>query len=305
MSRTVVVGLDGSPASLAAAEWAAREARLRRLPLKLLHAVEHWAPPYGYASLAGISAPAPAAYWDDPMPRDTFDQLAERHPDLDISMEQVEGQPVSVLAGAAQEAEVLVLGSRGLGAMTGFLIGSVSQAVLAHAERPVVVVRTGPWMDSVCLSTPDGNRPQVSACQPVVLGLDLSRPCDELLDYAFDAAATRRTPLHVVHGWSMPPAYDFGPAPIAPEVRDGMAIAQATALGNALRPWRGKYPEVRVEEESSVGPAARHLVEAAADACLVVVGRRLRRSAVGTHLGPVAHAVLHHSPAPVAVVPHP
>nr|WSX53084.1 universal stress protein [Streptomyces sp. NBC_00974] len=308
MSRTVVVGLDGSPASLAAAEWAAREARLRRLPLKLLHAVEYWAPFYGYASLDGASAPAsaPTEYGGERIPEDVSQQLTERHPGLEITTEQVDGQPLTVLAGAAQEAEVLVLGSRGLGAMTGFLIGSVSQAVLAHAERPVVVVRTGSWTESAYLSTPpDGSGPQEGAYRPVVLGLDLSRPCDELLDYAFDAAAARRAPLRVVHGWSMPPAYTFDPALIAPEIRDGMAADTATALGDALRPWRGKYPEVRVEEESSVGPAARHLVEASAGASLVVVGRRIRRSAIGTHLGPVAHAVLHHSAAPVAVVPHP
>ncbi|MEW2418296.1 universal stress protein [Streptomyces sp. NPDC046866] len=71
MSRMVVVGLDGSPASLAAAEWAAHEARLRRLPLKLLHAVEHCAPPYGYASPAGTSPPVPASteYRDGGIPR--------------------------------------------------------------------------------------------------------------------------------------------------------------------------------------------------------------------------------------------
>ncbi|MFJ5811962.1 universal stress protein [Streptomyces sp. NPDC093093] len=307
MSRTVVVGLDGSPASLAAAEWAAHEARLRRLPLKLLHAVEYWAPPYGYASLAGPSAPALASteYWGERIPREALKQLTERHPGLDISTEQLDGQPLTVLAGAAQEAEVLVLGSRGLGAMTGFLVGSVSQAVLAHAERPVVVVRTGPWVESAYLSAHDGSGPQEGAYRPVVLGLDLSRPCDELLGYAFDAAAARRAPLRVVHGWSMPPAYTFDPALIAPEIRDGMAAGTATALEDALRPWRSKYPEVQVEEESSVGPAAGHLVEASASASLVVVGRRIRRSAIGTHLSPVAHSVLHHSAAPVAVVPHP
>ncbi|AWZ03480.1 MULTISPECIES: universal stress protein [unclassified Streptomyces] len=303
MSRKVIAGLDGSPASLAAAEWAAREARLRRLPLKLLHAVEEWVPSYGYASRTGAT-PSPQ-YWGERIPRETSRQLAERHPGLEITTEQVDGRPLTVLAAAAQEAEVLVLGSRGLGAVAGFLVGSVSQAVLAHAERPVVVVRSGTWMDTPYQEAPDGNGPQEGTYRPVVLGLDLSRPCDELLDHAFDAAAARRAPLRVIHGWSMPPAFSFDPALLAPEVRDGMAAGTATALGDALRPWRGKYPQVRVEEVCSVGQAAGQLVEASADASLVVVGRRIRRSAIGTHLGPVAHAVLHHSTAPVAVIPHP
>jgi nucleotide-binding universal stress UspA family protein len=59
-----------------------------------------------------------------------------------------------------------------------------------------------------------------------------------------------------------------------------------------------------VTEHAVIGQAARHLIEAASDASLVVVGRRARRLSIGTHIGPVTHAVLHHSPAPVAVVPH-
>ncbi|MET3983083.1 universal stress protein [Streptomyces sp. PvR034] len=303
MSRTVIVGLDGSPASLAAAEWGAREARLRGLPLTLLHALEDWVPSYGYTLPPGV-ADAPEDE-GEPLTHEVAGQLAERHPGLEITAKQGDGPPLTVLAGAAQEAEVLVLGSRGLGSLTGFLVGSVSQAVLAHAERPVVVVRPGSWTEGDRLSPPDGSGARSEARGPVVLGMDLSRPCDALIDYAFGAAAARRAPLRVVHGWSMPPAYGFDPALLAPEVRDGMAAGTATALGDALRPWRGKYPEVQVEEECSVGQAAVHLVESSVGASLVVVGRRIRRSAIGTHLGPVAHAVLHHCAAPVAVIPHP
>ncbi|WP_308445578.1 universal stress protein [Streptomyces spororaveus] len=74
------------------------------------------------------------------------------------------------------------------------------------------------------------------------------------------------------------------------------------------RPPRAKVgggPEVRVEVDCSVGQPANRLVEASADASLVDVGRRIRRSAIGTRLGPVVHAVLHHATVPVAFVPHP
>ena len=71
-----------------------------------------------------------------------------------------------------------------------------------------------------------------------------------------------------------------------------------------LRPWRNKFPDVEVKEQAVVGRAARHLLEAAADASLVVAGRRNRRAPLGFHTGPVTHAVMHHSTAPVAVVPH-
>nr|WP_324616772.1 universal stress protein [Streptomyces sp. XY332] len=93
--------------------------------------------------------------------------MAERHPGLEITTEQVDGRPLPVLETAAKEAEVLVLGARGLGTMTGFLVGSVSQAVLAHAERPVVVVRTVASPDRSYPapdgSTPAGTRPGMPA----------------------------------------------------------------------------------------------------------------------------------------------
>ena len=75
-------------------------------------------------------------------------------------------------------------------------------------------------------------------------------------------------------------------------------------LRETLQPWEGKYPGVEVDAQTVVKRPARHLVEAAADASMVVVGRRLHRSPVGTHLGTVTHAVLHHGRAPVVVVPH-
>lgn len=57
-------------------------------------------------------------------------------------------------------------------------------------------------------------------------------------------------------------------------------------------------------EQLVAGGPAHHLVEAASGAGLLVVGRRNRGSGIGTHLGSVAHAVMHHAAAPVAVVPH-
>lgn len=307
MSHTVIAGLDGSAESLAAAEWAAREARLRGLPLKLLHALEDWAPDYGSAPLVGVVA-APVAYtpkyWAERIPREVSERLRERHPGLEISTEQADGRPIEVLQAAANEAEVLVLGSRGLSALSGFLIGSVSMSVLAHAERPVVLVRAGEQAEDEHLPTPDGSGRQQGAYRDVVLGLDLARPCDELIEYAFGAATARGSGLRIVHGWSLPPVCGYDPAAIDPVHNAELATRESAALADMLQPWRGKFPGVQVEEQCVVGRAADHLADASADASLVVVGRRMRRSAVGAHIGPVTHAVLHHAIAPVAVVPH-
>ncbi|MDX3236946.1 universal stress protein [Streptomyces sp. ME03-5709C] len=298
MVRCVIAGVDGSPESLAAADWAAREAGLRGLSLRLLHAWE-WQP-YANAPLAG---PVAMRAWAAAVPRDAAVALRERYPHLEITSEEIAGPPVAVLAAAADKAEVMALGSRGLHGITGFLVGSVALAVIAAAHRPVVLVRAGRTSEDEHLPDADGLASATTGYRDVVLGLDLDRPHDDLLAFAFDAAADRAAGLRAVHGWTLPPNV-HGSGTVLPDLIKAAASERDTALSKTLRPWQLKYPEVDVHAHQVIGRAADHLVEASADACMVVVGRRIRRSAVGSHIGPVTHAVLHHSAAPVAVVAH-
>ncbi|MFF5142989.1 universal stress protein [Streptomyces sp. NPDC013157] len=108
--------------------------------------------------------------------------------------------------------------------------------------------------------------------------------------------------LRVVHVWTEPPG-NFRRFH-GMEFHASLARRQATALTEALRPWRRKFPGVDVIESSRCGSAAQVLVDASRDASLAVVGRRIRTCPLGTHIGHVTHAVLHHVVAPVAVVAH-
>ncbi|MBW5480607.1 universal stress protein [Streptomyces bambusae] len=309
MSRTVIAAVDGSAESPAAAEWAAREARLRRLPLHILHVWQEWSPALAHAPFTGVDtapgqATTAAQHWAERVPRELADRLRVGHPGLDITVEVVFGRPAEVLLEAAEKADVLVVGSRGLGAVAGFLAGSVSLSVIAHAERPVVVVRAGERAEDELRRGPGVGEGRQEQCPDVVLGLDLARPCDELIAYAFEAADARSAALRVVHGWSVPRVAGYDPEDVDPGHGVALGLREAGALTDALRPWRGKFPRVEVKEQSMVGRPADHLVEASQDAGLLVVGRRIRRAAVGAHIGPVTHAVLHHATTPVAVVPH-
>jgi nucleotide-binding universal stress UspA family protein len=298
MSRTVVAGLDGSPESLAAAEWAAREAERHDIPLRLVHAWD-WQP-LPYAPLAGTE---PHRHWAERVPREATQKLRRHHPDLEIDAEQVNKQPVDALLAAAGDAELLALGSRGLSGIGGFLVGSVALSVVAHATRPVVLVRAGEQEQDEHLRDASGRPSTSSPYRDVLLGLDLARPSDAVIEFAFDAALRRTTGLRVIHGWNLPPYYYYGAA-IDPGLSAELAEQETGALTEALRPWREKYPTVHVTARAAVGPAADHLIDAAPDASLVVVGRRNRGVPIGAHIGPVTHAVLHHAAAPVAVVPH-
>ncbi|MFC9046184.1 universal stress protein, partial [Streptomyces rochei] len=143
MTRTITVGLDGSPASLAAADWAAHEAQLRDLPLRLVTAWEWQAP--AFAPATGLGVPVPPSDLQRASAQHLLAQarsrVGETRPGLRIDTDEIPGLPVPALLKAAEEAELLVLGSRGLSKAAGYLLGSVSHAVLASCERPVVLVR--------------------------------------------------------------------------------------------------------------------------------------------------------------------
>ncbi|MDX2543178.1 universal stress protein [Streptomyces sp. WI04-05B] len=301
MLRHVTAGIDVSPESLAAAHWAAREATRRGVALCLVHAWE-WHPRPAPTVPADMSERAVA----EDLPEQVADSVRAAHPGLRVIGQALADSPVSALLKAAEQAELLVLGSRGLGGVTGFLMGSVSQRVVARAPRPVVLVRAGDSTADEHFSAPDGISPDEIPGIPyrdLVLGLDTGRPCDELIEFAFDAAARRGSSLRVINTFGRPP--DFAAADrVVPVSGPELRAEQERAVAAALRPWCEKFPEVAVTESVTEGRAADELISASVGAALLVVGRRIRESRLGTHLGPVAHAVLHHAAAPVAVIPH-
>ncbi|MFD5145822.1 universal stress protein [Streptomyces sp. NPDC058401] len=100
-----------------------------------------------------------------------------------------------------------------------------------------------------------------------------------------------------------PPVVGCGPG-LDPGVQEEIGRGIATAVDEMIRPWCEKYPSVTVTPEVRIGQSAIQLVDASKGAAPVLVGRRIRRSAYGTRIGAIAHAVLHHATAPVAVIAH-
>lgn len=291
MSNLVTVGLDGSSAGSAAADWAADEAELRGAALELVHA-EDWAQ---YGPFAA-PPPEPRPQWAEDLLSLTRDRLLREHPTLGISTRGTKGLAASkVLASAAAEADLLVLGSRGLGTVAGFIVGSTGSATIPATETPVVLVRSIDGEDR-----PPGHADDAG---PVVLGVDLRSNCDRLLAFACEEADRRACPLVVVHGWSLPPVFSYAPA-LDPGVEQEMTDGLETTLRELLSPWEQKYPQLAVDARIVIGQPAVQILDAASGAALVVVGRRIRRPALGARIGPITHAVMHHATSPVAVVAH-
>ncbi|GAA1662831.1 universal stress protein [Glycomyces endophyticus] len=136
----IVVGVDGSAASLRALEWALREAALTGATLEALHA---WEVPAAYGT--GMVMTVPSSEEFEAAARESLtravEQVAGTDHEVDIVRNTVAGHPARVLMDAAEGASLLVVGSRGHGGFVGTLVGSVSQYCVSHAPCPVVVVR--------------------------------------------------------------------------------------------------------------------------------------------------------------------
>ncbi len=292
MSETVngpvVVGVDGSPGSDRAVEWAASEAELRHRPLLMVMAF-HW--PIGTYP---VEPQAVLSDMSDIMERGRgalalqVAAVREAHPELVVSGEFHEGSAAGILVDRSRHAAATVLGQRGRGGFTGLLLGSVSAQVSAHASGPVVVIAAR-------------SRP-VPVDGPVVVGVDGSPVSESAVGFAFDEASWRGVGLTAVHAWRAPGSevpndrialyYDL----------DEVADEEERMLAESLAGWRAKYPDVAVRPVLAHGRSVDELLTQAAEGQLLVVGSRGRGSVSGALLGSVSRAVLHRAACPVAVV---
>ncbi|MFG3019612.1 universal stress protein [Streptomyces sp. NPDC048254] len=288
MTRPITAGIDGTEESLAALDWAAREAVRRGLPLRVVHA-------WRYEEQEAFGGDRETQYgWVSDGVTESVRTVTGRHPELAVSVDVVAGDPVEVLVEAAAGAELLALGSRGHGPVVGFLLGSVGQQVIAEAARPVVLVRAG-------------DRPTAEAAGREVVVGQQGGPEDSaaVLEFAFETAAARGATVRVVRAWTLPPVFAYSPGSLKLlDETGGLEPFEKKALSEAVRPLRERFPDVPVAEHVEMGSAGQVLLSVAGRAQLMVVGRRAHRTAVGARIGSVAHGVLHHADCPVAVVPH-
>jgi nucleotide-binding universal stress UspA family protein len=136
----IVVGVDGSDGSRRALRWAADEAAARGDDLTLVYV---WDRPQAYAPLGLGAYPIDAEPIQEAAQSvlDGFvEEARELAPDVPVKGLLVEGPPAGALLDAARSADLLVVGSRGLGGFRSLLLGSVSHQVVQHAPCPVVIV---------------------------------------------------------------------------------------------------------------------------------------------------------------------
>lgn len=204
------------------------------------------------------------------------------NPDVAVRGQVYDGKPALVLREISSSAHMLVVGSRGMGGVTGLLLGSVSTDVSAHADCPVVVV--------------PGRPPATGA---VVVGVDGSPNSQAALTHAFIQADELNTSLIVVDA---DPGFARGGSDGDAEVGQQVHDEVAERLGVLMAGHREDHPDVAVELRIAAQAPAAYLVDTARDAQLIVVGSRGRGGFRGLLLGSVSQAVLHTALCPVMVV---
>lgn len=288
--NVVIVGADGSQASLAAVDWAAEEAR--RLGWRLHIVCAYAVPAFTVASLDGGFAAV-----DDTAiqagAQTVLEEATERAgTGLEVTSALELGDPAGVLVELSRQCGLAVVGSRGGGGFADRLLGTVSSALPAHAHCPTVVVP---------LQEGDDDR-DFTPVRRMVVGVDGSESATVALKRAVEEASYWNAHLTAVAtvpigggagslAW-LPAAVDRDE--VLADVKVGLGVAVEKAVAGQ---------DVRVAQHALDGNAAALLAEFSTAVDLVVVGSRGRGGFAGLLLGSTSQAVLNHAVCPVMVVP--
>lgn len=289
--KVVLVGVDGSPESLEAVDWAVARAARAGWRVHLLCA-------YSLPSFTTASLDGGYAALDDTAIRSgaqkVIDEAVERvaGSGVEITSSLETGDPAGVLVDLSDEAAMAVVGTRGGGGFADRLLGTVSSALPAHAHCPTVVVPR--HMEGA----------DFTPVRRIVVGVDGSESARRALRWAVREAevwgaeltAVAAVPLASGTGalaW-LPAAIDR--EQVLADVRGGLDRAVAVALEG--------HPGVTVRKHALDGNAAELMAEFSTAVDLVVVGSRGRGGFAGLLLGSTSQAVLSHAVCPVMVVPN-
>jgi nucleotide-binding universal stress UspA family protein len=291
MNGPVVVGVDGSPSALAAVDAAAQEASLRGVELRVVHAFL-WPALHAQPGPSPLGPSAGAVHETvERIVADAVERARGQAAGVHVSHAVIAGEASTVLQGQSRTAQLIVVGHRGSGGFAELLLGSTAVHLSAHGRCPVMVIRGDP--------DPAG---------PVLVAVDASPRGQPAIAFAFSEAALRGADLVALHAWST--WTDHGehalgrPVELVELVGDVNRLRQEEerVLAEALSGHREQYPGVTVRPRLVRGRTRPALIEASANAQLMVVGARGHGGFAGLLLGSVSQAALHHAHCPVIVV---
>jgi nucleotide-binding universal stress UspA family protein len=276
----VVVGVDCSAESLQAVAVAAEEARRRDVPLRIVHARARPGAHFAGDDLDNLAGGRFTAVL-----RRGASVAAQVCSGLQVHTDLVDGRHTAVLLAEAQSAELLVVGHRGLGSLTGLLTGAVGLQLAGRTACPLLIVRG-----------------EACSAGQVVVGVDDASRSRALLEAAFEQAQRAGRPLKVVHIREIPRPELFRCAVFGHDL-DAEERYEWGEMRTAVDAIAARHPDVPVSVELIWGRPVAALMGAAEGASMLVIGARGAGGFRGMVLGSVAMAATQHSPCPVVVVP--
>jgi nucleotide-binding universal stress UspA family protein len=282
MPEQIVVGVDGSEAAEKALIWAAETASRDGAHLVIAH---------GDSAKPVEASPGTGVDYHHQLLREAIATAVEVSGSCNISTVLRAEHPSRLLLELSQTADLLVVGSRGAGAVAGTLLGSVAHKAAAHGRCPVVVVPQA-WRS-----------PSVEEQRPVAVGVSASESGRQAVEFGFAEAERRGVALIAVRCWAQ---FDWT-LPVADYMAAGHEELrhreqdQLNALVDEV--WR-RHPSVEVDLELS-SETVYNALHGAAERCdLLVIGCR-NDDHLFSRIGTVGMRLLHSSPCPVAIVGQP
>lgn len=261
-AEPIVVGVDDSPDASKALDWALSWAEAVGAPVRMI--ASEAVPPGRTADSPGLGGKARAAIAHQ------LEHLRKVAPEAEVDAEALVAHPVSSLIAESQHAGAVVLGTRGVGAYQGSVIGSISGAVAASAHCPTVIITS----NAPSAFDPDG---------PIVVGFDGSDPALGAARLAVSAAAAEGRTVRLIQA-------EVG------------TTSPDEPLDAAVEELRAEHPDVEIELVASEGSAVGALTSASRSAAFVVVASQGHRGVPGFLLGSTTRALVQSAQAPLLVI---
>lgn len=290
LTGRIVVGVDGSEQAHTALEWAAGWAAERGAGLTVLTARPG-------PTLSEPDYPAVTNILELSVERakNSMNHAAEgarsTYPDLDVDTWWTLDSPAQALIDASGQADLIVIGTRQLGRITAFFVGSVGDHVIPRARGPIAIVPYAKEVD------------RVGAGSTIVLGLDATAGPTPAVEWAFATAAATGARVEVLHAWAFDYLWESAAVGLEEEDLRNLLERERERLHEAIAPYVEQFPGVDVAPRIVRDDPTTALTEASRSTPLLVLGTRGRGGFPGMRLGSTSRKVLRSTDCPTIIVP--
>lgn len=267
-AQPVVVGIDGSQTAIRAAEWAIDEAVSREVPLRLVHVINEQAEPAAFASVGNV--PMEAEYGETALRIAAAAVTASGKP-VKVETAMLTGNPADVLIAESSHAQMVCVGSVGIGRFARALLGSTATQLAEGGHCPVAIIRTQ-------------QRPLKPESDVIVVAVDNSPENDDVVQHAMQEAALRHAPLLILGIW-----------------RENLGEMPYDEVHKRVQAWSRHYPTVDIHAAATRTDVADFLAVSDRRVQLAVIGKSDVDQVVQL-VGPHRHPILGHAECSVLVV---